>query len=126
MDPCLRACPRPVAALWSAGVRIRRGRHVRAHSGPRDVYLLSRVLQDRPDEACLALLDNCRRAMRPDARLLIIDRIPPDSGAFDLALLWDLHLMLMVGGRQRTAAEYRQLLDAARLVLTDSCPRMPF
>ncbi|MEV0089443.1 methyltransferase [Saccharopolyspora sp. NPDC050642] len=108
-------------------MRIRRGRLVRVHSGPRDVYLLSRVLQDRPDEACLALLDNCRRAMRPDARLLIIDRIPPDGGAFDLALLWDLHLMLMVGGRQRTAAEYRQLLDAAAgLVLTDSCPRVPF
>ncbi|GAA3562236.1 hypothetical protein GCM10022222_52430 [Amycolatopsis ultiminotia] len=87
-----------------------------------DVYLLSRVLQDWPDEACLTVLRNCRAAMRPGTTLLVVDRVVPDDGSFDLALLWDLHLMMMMGGGQRTAAEYRALFEAAGLVPGEMLP----
>jgi hypothetical protein len=82
-----------------------------------DVYLLSRVLQDWDDTGCAALLANCRAAMTRSARLLIVERVVPEDGSVLLPLLWDLHLLMMVGGRERTLAGYRSLLDRAGLRL---------
>ncbi len=86
-----------------------------------DGYLLSRVLQDWNDSACVALLSNCRKAMPDSARLLILERVIPDdssvSQARQLPLLWDLHLLTMVGGRQRTLDGYRSVLNGAGLRL---------
>lgn len=86
-----------------------------------DAYLLSRVLQDWDDRTCVTLLSNCRNAMLDSARLLILERIIPDdisaSATGQLPLLWDLHLLTMVGGRQRTLDGYRSVLDDAGLRL---------
>ncbi|MBW4717535.1 methyltransferase [Saccharothrix obliqua] len=81
-----------------------------------DVYLLSRVLQDWDDEDCVALLSNVRRAMtHPDARLLVVERVIDGSAV--LPLLFDLHLLVMAGGRERTLPDYRAVLAAAGLRL---------
>lgn len=85
-----------------------------------DAYLLSRVLQDWDDSACVKLLSNCRAAMSDSARLLILERVIPDDdslGARQLPLLWDLHLLTMAGGRQRSLDGYRSVLDDAGLRL---------
>jgi hypothetical protein len=82
-----------------------------------DVYLLSRVLQDWDDDGCVRLLANCRAAMTGSARLLIVERVVPEDGSALLPLLWDLHLLMMVGGRERTLAGYRSLLERAGLRL---------
>jgi SAM-dependent methyltransferase len=76
-----------------------------------DVYLLSRILHDWDDERCLALLGSCRRAMTPGSELLIIERVIPAGGKPSLALEWDIHMLANTGGRERTEAEYRALLD---------------
>ncbi|UVS81459.1 methyltransferase [Actinokineospora sp. UTMC 2448] len=81
-----------------------------------DTYLLSRVLQDWDDDSCVTLLTNVRRAMSEDsARLVIVDRII--EGDRVLPLLYDLHLLMMAGGRQRTLDGYRSLLAASGLRL---------
>ncbi|MFO1039905.1 MAG: methyltransferase [Geminicoccaceae bacterium] len=78
-------------------------------------YILNRILQDRCDEACLALLQRCRRAMTPSARLLVVDRVlPPRNEAGD-ALLADLEGLVMGGSRVRREEDYRRLLGAAEL-----------
>jgi O-methyltransferase domain/Dimerisation domain len=89
-----------------------------------DVYLLSRVLQDWDDAACVQALMNCRRAMRRSSTLLILERVIPDerptNGQQDgvsLSLLWDLHLLMMTAGRERALDEYRGLLRRAGLRL---------
>jgi hypothetical protein len=83
-----------------------------------DVYVLSRILQDWEDSECITLLTNIRRAMADQsARLLIVERIIPTDGAAVLPLVWDLHLMMMAGGRERTMAGYESILDAANLRL---------
>ncbi|MFE6719670.1 methyltransferase [Streptomyces albidoflavus] len=93
-----------------------------------DAYLLSRVLQDWDDDDCVRLLANCRRAMRGHGRLFILERIVqeggPDLPAAVLPMLWDVHLMLIAGGRERTLPEYRSLLDRAglRLESVESLP----
>jgi hypothetical protein len=76
-----------------------------------DVYLLSRILHDWEDEPCLALLSSCRKAMTPGNELLIIERVIPADGKPSLALEWDIHMLANTGGRERTAAEYHDLLQ---------------
>jgi hypothetical protein len=85
--------------------------------GGGDVYLLCRVLQDWDDDRCIALLRNCSAVMRPDSRLLILERVVPEDGSASLALYWDLHLLMVAGGRERTIPEYKVVLEACGLAL---------
>ncbi|MFI6290462.1 methyltransferase [Nonomuraea sp. NPDC050790] len=78
-----------------------------------DVYMLSRVLHDWDDEQCAAILANCAKAMPPGARLLVIERVATADALLPAA--FDLHMMVMTDGRERTLPEYRALLDRAGL-----------
>ncbi|MEO3801076.1 methyltransferase [Nonomuraea sp. B1E8] len=78
-----------------------------------DVYLLSRILHDWDDERCAALLATCAKAMEPGAELLVIERVV--GGGSYVPLAFDLHMMVMTGGRERTEEEYRALLEDADL-----------
>jgi SAM-dependent methyltransferase len=83
-----------------------------------DVYVLSWIIHNWDDERSVALLRNCRRAMAHDAHLLLVERVlPPDDEPSPLAL-WDLHMLVMTTGRERTEDEFRTLLAAADLELT--------
>ncbi len=44
-----------------------------------NVYLLSRVVHDWDEAHCLTLLGNCRRAMAPGSRLLIVEIVLPGT-----------------------------------------------
>ncbi|MCS0637823.1 methyltransferase [Streptomyces sp. LP05-1] len=85
--------------------------------GDGDVHLLSRVLQDWDDERCAVLLARIRAALPPDGRLLIVERVVPDHGERMLPLLYDLHLLMAAGGRERDLDGYRTLLAKAGLRL---------
>ena len=90
--------------------------------GGGEVYLLSNVLHDWPDDKCIAILKNCRRALRPDSRLLIVEAIVTGGNGFSIAKLQDLEVLLMGGGRERTEAEFGILLESAGLTLTEVIP----
>ena len=91
-----------------------------------DVYLLKSVLHNWDDERCLVILRNCRRAMQPAARLLIVERIASDrvsASPHDQAVARaDLHMMVANGGCERTQAVYVGLLEAADLQLAQVTP----
>jgi O-methyltransferase domain len=42
-----------------------------------DAYLLSHIIHDWNDEECLTILGNCRKAMKPNGRLLIVEMVLP-------------------------------------------------
>jgi ubiquinone/menaquinone biosynthesis C-methylase UbiE len=81
-----------------------------------DLYLLARVLHDWPDDDCLRILRACRRAMRADGRLLVIEQLPqpdPAKGA-PIDYLSDMQMMAMFGSaRERTREEFAELLHSA-------------
>jgi hypothetical protein len=92
-----------------------------------DAYLMKSVIHDWDDEKSLAILRNCRKAMRGEARLLIVEVIVPEEiGASPLDAMIagaDLNMLVNTGGCERTEAAYRQLLetaglDVARIVTT--------
>jgi SAM-dependent methyltransferase len=79
-----------------------------------DAYLLSRILHDWNDDDAIRVLRACRSAMRPGARLLVVDAVLPDR-ARDLpgAIRMDLLMLLLLNARERTAPEFGALLSAA-------------
>lgn len=77
-----------------------------------DVYLLSFVLHDWTDDECRVLLERVRAATPPDARVLVLEQVLPDDTPGEPGLaLYDLHMLVGTGGRERTATEYTGLLN---------------
>ena len=84
-----------------------------------DVYLLKSILHDWPDADAARILATCRRSMGPDARLLAVERRLPDRVSEDPpsrnATIGDVHMLVLFGSRERTAAEYAALFASAGL-----------
>jgi O-methyltransferase domain/Dimerisation domain len=91
-----------------------------------DAYVLKWVIHDWDDERATTILRNCHRAMARDGRLLLVERVVPEridqSAATQGMLLGDLNMLLVTGGRERTAAEYRTLLGGAGFALARIVP----
>jgi SAM-dependent methyltransferase len=82
-----------------------------------DAYLLKGIIHDWNDEAAVEILRNCRRAIRPDGTLILVDTVLTGSDDPERALM-DLLMMVVTGGRERTALEFRWLLQEAGFSLT--------
>lgn len=86
-----------------------------------DAYLLSVVIHDWEDEPAVQILQRCRRVIRANGTLLLLERVLPDHNELTIPVLTDL-VMLMIGGRERTEAEYRALLSQADFALASVRP----
>jgi hypothetical protein len=83
-----------------------------------DAYILANVVHDWDDANTVRILSTCRRAMAEDGRVLVIERLIPDDPADAVpVLLSDLNMLVLTGGKERTTAEYGQLLAEAGLSL---------
>jgi len=64
--------------------------------------------------------------MAPGARLLLVERVVPEridpSVDTQSMLLADLNMLVLTGGHERTAAEYRTLLGGAGFALAHIVP----
>jgi hypothetical protein len=76
-----------------------------------DAYVMKHIIHDWDDERAAQILLSCHRAMRPGGKVLIVDAvIPPGNGAHFGKLL-DLEMLVLTSrGRERTRAEFRELL----------------
>lgn len=84
-----------------------------------DIYVLKAVLQQREDTDARIILRSCRKAMRPGAKLIVIERLMPERATDDpAAIMLDLHMMAISGGKTRTRAEMEALLAEAGLAIT--------
>ncbi len=87
-----------------------------------DVYVLSRILHDWPDDRALQLLRNCRAAMPPGGLLILLEGVLPETAPPPTRVQLDLMMMVMNGGRERTEAEWRRLLGRAGFALDRVLP----
>lgn len=89
-----------------------------------DVYLLKSILHNWSDERAVIILNACRRAMRSDSKLVMIERVAPSrmrpSSRARAVSRTDLNMLLGFGGRERTTADMSRLLEAAGLKLRKS------
>jgi hypothetical protein len=83
-----------------------------------DAYVLKSIIHDWPDDDSIAILKTVRQAMKPDARLLIVEQVvaPPNEGPS--AKFSDLNMLALPGGRERTEEEFARLFEASGFRLT--------
>jgi hypothetical protein len=79
-----------------------------------DLSVLNGVLQQWDDAHARAILGNCRKAMPQGTRLAIVERLLPEQAADDpAAIMLDLHMMAITGGRVRSLTEFEGMLSDA-------------
>jgi ubiquinone/menaquinone biosynthesis C-methylase UbiE len=87
-----------------------------------DAYFMRHIIHDWEDEKSLTILCNCHRAMPAHGRLLVVESvIPPGNEPFAGKFL-DLVMLLIPGGKERTADEYRALFAQAGFNLSKIVP----
>ncbi|MFP5020406.1 methyltransferase [Pseudonocardia phyllosphaerae] len=84
-----------------------------------DAYLMKSIVHDWDDEVCRGLLRRCREGLSgPDGRVFVVEPVLPDTVGDDASAgiyLSDLNMLVNVGGKERTRAEFDALFDAAGL-----------
>lgn len=83
-----------------------------------DAYLLKHIIHDWDEEKAIAILKNCHQAMSQHGTLLLFETIIPTGNASSFSKLFDLNMLVMTGGRERTQEEYQVLLLHAGFQLT--------
>ena len=87
-----------------------------------DAYVLSGILHDWDDERSVAILKHCRRAMGAEGKLLVVEAVLPPGDEPSPGKLVDVVMLTILTGRERTAAEYGTLYEAAGFDLTRILP----
>jgi SAM-dependent methyltransferase len=78
-----------------------------------DLYVLKFILVDWKDSEAVRILQNCRTAVTPNGKLLVIEMTIPDNNSPSPGQLFDLNMLVMTGGQERTQNEYGSLLSQA-------------
>jgi SAM-dependent methyltransferase len=87
-----------------------------------DAYILRHVIHDWDEEKATRILENVRRAIRPNGRVLIVETVVPAGNEPCFAKLLDLTMLIAVGGQERSAEEYGVLLGRAGFRLSRIVP----
>jgi hypothetical protein len=95
----------------------------------RDAYLFKSILHDWSDEEVRLILRNCRRAMGMRGpgggrgrRLLVVEMLIEPGNRPSPAKLLDMAMLLLTGGRERTAEEFRVLFEETGFLLQEIHP----
>ena len=76
-----------------------------------DLYLLKFILHDWDAERAETILRRVREAVRADGRVAIIETVLPDAPTAHPGWLMDLNMLVMTGGRERTAGAFAAMLE---------------
>ena len=87
-----------------------------------DAYVLSHVIHDWSEDQCLTILGHCRKAIKPEGRLLIVEMVLPAGDTPHPGKMLDMVMLVMPGGQERTEAEYATLLEKAGFRLSRVVP----
>ena len=91
------------------------------HAGG-DAYVLKWIIHDWDDARAIAILKSCREAMADNGRVLLIERVLAPPGEVSQGTRGDVTMMALMGGRERTEADFRGLLEASGFRLTRVVP----
>jgi C-methyltransferase len=117
-DAAKTLCARDVADR----VRIEAGSFFDSVPAGGDAYVLKNIMHDWPDDKAVQILRNVHAAAGPHATILLVELVIPDHDR-DFPGKWaDLEMLLNLAARERTAAEYRNLLSQAGFEMTRLVP----
>ena len=84
-----------------------------------EAFILKRVFHDWNDELSIAILNNCRRAITDNGRLLVVEGIVPPGNAPSQMKCDDINMMVAAGGIERTETEFSALFEASGFKLSN-------
>jgi orsellinic acid C2-O-methyltransferase len=91
-----------------------------------DAYVLKSVLHNWDDDRSIAILRQCRAAIKPSARLFIVERMMPRtltaSRADRAVARSDLNMLVALDASERGAEEYEWLLGQAGFAVQQTFP----
>lgn len=85
-----------------------------------DAYIMKHIIHDWDDERAHVILKNCHAAMAKSGarKLLLVEMILPGRNVAHPSKFLDVEMLMLPGGRERTEAEYKALLEKAGFELT--------
>jgi hypothetical protein len=87
-----------------------------------DTYLFRHIIHDWSDEQSIQILSNCRKVIPNNGRLLIVEAVVPTGNESSLAKDFDMVMLVLPGGIERTEEEYKVLLEQAGFQLSSVIP----
>ncbi|HEU4875041.1 MAG TPA: methyltransferase [Pyrinomonadaceae bacterium] len=87
-----------------------------------DAYVMKWIIHDWDDEKSITILRNCRSRMSANGRLILVDCVVPETDEPHFSKFIDLNMLVMTGGKERTAKEFEQLLSSAGFKLLRIIP----
>jgi hypothetical protein len=80
-----------------------------------DAYIMKHIIHDWDDAEALTILRNIRTQLegQPQGRVILVESVIPPDNSPNFGKLIDLEMMVMPGGRERTAAEFQSLFERA-------------
>ena len=107
-------------------IDVRSGNFFESIPSGADAYLLKHILHDWSDEDCLRILKNIYAVAEPGTKLLIIDAVIGARNEHDFAKILDIQMLVHLRGKERTQAEWKELLHAAGFRLAGVVPTPSF
>jgi hypothetical protein len=83
-------------------------------------YMLMEIIHDWPDHEAVAILKAVRQVALPGAVLFLIEAIVPEGPEPDWSKMLDIHMLTLLGGKQRTLKEYKALLAQSDFELKEA------
>ncbi|MGD3108710.1 methyltransferase [Streptomyces sp. YGL11-2] len=103
-----------LADLIAGGrARVERGSFFDGVPSGGEVHVLKRVLHDWDDERASRILGHCRDALAPGGRVVVVDMVLDDDRRVPVGRSLDVLMMILMAGRERTAADFSALGTAA-------------
>lgn len=87
-----------------------------------EAYLLKSVLHNWDDDSAVRILKICRQAIAPSGRLLVMERVIADDARGCEAKLFDVNMLVVLGGRERSLVQHETLLARAGFAPTRMFP----
>ncbi len=78
-----------------------------------DAYLLRHIIHDWDDERSVRILKNVAAALPAKGRVLVVETVIAPGSESAFGKLLDLTMLVIPGGKERTAEEYRALFAAS-------------
>jgi hypothetical protein len=82
-----------------------------------NAIMMRHIIHDWDDARCITILKNCRDAVGPNGKVLVVESIVPSGNEPGFVKWLDLTMLVIPEGKERTEAEYRELFAAAGLKL---------
>jgi hypothetical protein len=87
-----------------------------------DAYLMKHIIHDWDDARAGLILRNIRKVLPKNGRVILLEAVVAPGNAPDFGKILDLEMLLLPGGRERTADEFRALFAANGFELTRIVP----